>query len=586
MKSTLRTIRTIACVLAMATISASCSKHADPVTTPSSSTAQKTPFPGGVPLTSSDLTATPAVLPPAPPAYDSSISREEYARFAWRQFIYLNSPAQPNGVTTPGKTPVVRGAIDPNRNFAASGDQNFYQKGKSASNLSSNALVWETFAHRSELLPAVAPANLALKGELSTLDPQYIYKNASVDRSVALFNNLDETTQIGQNQIFFPLSGNMPSTTSSLDSIVLFQAKVNQVEYDYIKSVCNPCNALKLPPSIELPPNTSNTTGESIEVKSAWREMTADMIKSGRYHTTEALYYTKDGNVTTPHVGTFGLIGLHILRKMQNYPTFVYTTFEHADNLQKDGTPTGLYLITLYDTMAYDKPNAAPTAIVNTGTGHLQVALPLEGSVTAGNRYPIIPGSFTVPHGFAGPIKVGASHAATDAINKVNGQVSTVVANTPAFNNSVWKYYRLAGIQILPANEDSSITAPPNPLTEDFFLANNVIESSQPGIQLFKGAVKDPGTGFNGAGVDKFINERTKANILNVRGLQDTGLVMGGCMGCHGNAQYPRDPKTGIGPSIFNFLITSDTLSGQGFSAEARNETPEELRAQALKYMR
>jgi hypothetical protein len=598
MESTLRTLGAFACVLAIATISASCSKPADPVTTPSSSTAPKTPFPGGVPLTSSDLTATPAVLPPAPPAYDSSISREEYARFAWRQFIYLNSAAQPNGVTTPGKTPVVRGAIDPRRNFAASGDKNFYQNGKSASkpsNFGSNALVWETFAHRSELFPAVYPANLAPQGDLRSLDPQYIYNNPVsnpliVEPSMARFNNLDESTQIAQNQIFFPKTGNMPSANPYDDDIILFQAKVNQVEYDYIKSICNPCNSKQLPSSIELPPNTTNPL-ESIEVKSAWRQMSVDQIESGRYHTAEALYYRKgkDGKVS-PQNGIFGLVGLHILRKMQNYPTFVYTTFEHVDNLQKDSTDTGLYLITLYDRMNYDPSITAPTAIVNTGTGHVQVALPLEGPVTADNRYPFIPGSFTVPPGFAGPIKVGVSHAGTLAVNRVNVEVSTVMAHTPAFNNSVWQYYRLAGIQIIPMNEDSSITDSPNPLTEDFFLANNVIESSQPGIQLFKGGVKDPNTpalpGKTGTAKDQFVDLRGKANILKVRGLPDNDLVMGGCMGCHGNAQYPRDPNTGDGPSIFNFLITADTLSGKGFSAEAQNESPEELRAQALKYMR
>jgi hypothetical protein len=56
-------------------------------------------------------------------------------------------------------------------------------------------------------------------------------------------------------------------------------------------------------------------------------------------------------------------------------------------------------------------------------------------------------------------------------------------------------------------------------------------------------------------------------------------------MGCHGNAQYPRDKVSGQGPSIFSFLINSDTMGGKGFSADERNESPTELSAKRLEYL-
>ena len=48
-------------------------------------------FPGGVAITAADLTASPPQLPAAPPKYDPTnpISHQEYARFAWREFIAL-----------------------------------------------------------------------------------------------------------------------------------------------------------------------------------------------------------------------------------------------------------------------------------------------------------------------------------------------------------------------------------------------------------------------------------------------------------------------------------------------------------------
>ncbi|MFD1295349.1 hypothetical protein ACFQ4Q_01725 [Lysobacter gummosus] len=574
----------LAGALAMST---SCTKKTEPTVAASSiSKDQKTPFPGGAPITAADLTATPAALPAAPPPYNydphnPNISHAEYARFAWRQFIHFNSPAQKNGVDVAGKSPVVRGSIDPNRNFAASGASGFYQSGRTAnSNFSSNQLVWETFAHRSELFPAGS----APKGNLATLDPEYAFQNVKVASTDARFNNLDENTQIGQNQIFFPKNGNTPSTNPQDDHIILFQAKVSPVEYGYIKSIYNASNP---PTALELPPNGTDQ-GESVEVKSAWREMTPALIASGRYHTAEALYYYQENGQTQARVATFGLVGLHILRKMENYPTFVYTTFEQVDSLTTpDKQDTGLYVINLYDQLQYDAsvpPETRPSAILNSGSNRTLVALPLAGAIDSAHGYDVVPGKFTVPSGFSGPIKVQNPPVATSAVYSVNSEVQLAMANTPEFKNSVWQYYRLVGLQVLPTNEDSSVTpATPNPLTQDYYLANIVVESSQPGIQLFKGGVKDPSP-------DKkeftLLAKRGLPSILGVKKLPPNSdqLVMGGCMGCHGNAQYPRD-KEGKGPSIFSFLINGDTMGGQGFSADERNESPGELSAKRLEYL-
>lgn len=561
--------------LVMATVAASCSKKsAEPVQIPSGSE-QKASFPGGAPITAADLTAAPAVLPAAPPAYDPDhpIPREEFARFAWRQFIYFNSPAKKNGTIAPGKTPVERGSIDPSRSFAASGDPGFYQSGQTPdSNFSSNVLLWQTFAHRSELFPAAS----APKGDLPSLDPTYVFQNVTVDPTQARFNNLDENNQIGQNQIFFPKNPPTPSASPMDDYIILFQAKVNQVEYDFVKDEYGTPGDIK-----ELPP-TEGYPGESVEVKSAWREMPEELIQSGRYHTAEAVYYTKENGETVPKVKTFGLVGLHILRKMENYPAFVYTTFEQVDSLTTpDQQDTGLYLVTLYDEMQYDPPIAAPGAIANAGPTRTQIPLPRAGAVDGAHGYNIIPGSYSLGSGnYAGPIKVTRPSVGTLAVRSVNDEVMAAMAKTPGFESSVWKYYRLAGIQVLPTNEDTTTAGPVNPLTEDFFLANIVIESSQPGVQLFKGGVKDPGD--RGTPDNQFVNQRSLANIIQVPGLTDASgtvlggsetLVMGGCMGCHGNARLPR----GTGPSLFSFLISGETLGGSGFGADARDDAPAEL---------
>jgi len=65
-------------------------------------------FPGGEPITAADLIATAPQLPAAPPAYDpakDSPDHTEFARFAWREFIALNAPAQQVSSPVSGQSP-------------------------------------------------------------------------------------------------------------------------------------------------------------------------------------------------------------------------------------------------------------------------------------------------------------------------------------------------------------------------------------------------------------------------------------------------------------------------------------------------
>ncbi|MBL4660698.1 MAG: hypothetical protein JKY19_10100 [Alcanivoracaceae bacterium] len=537
-------------------------------------------FPGGEPITPSDLT-TSATLPAPPPKYNPQdpISHTAFARFAWRQFIYLNSPGNPSGNTTPGQTTIVRGVVDASRNFVDSGANNFYQSGKtSTDNFSSNILVWESYAHRSELFPK----NATPVGNFQTLNPQYIFENISVASTSARFNNLDENSQIGQNKIFFPKNGNTPSTNPYDDYEIIFEAKVNQGEYDYVKSLGG-----KAPASFNLPPNSTNNN-EAIEIKAAWRVLTNDLINSGRYHTAEALYYLKDETtgVTTSHVGTFGLVGLHIIRKMENYEALVFSSFEHVDNVvTASGAETGLYFFTLYNQLDYQGTvGSNPDVIINNGVNHIQYPLPKQGAVVASNGYDFIPGNYTLPAGpNAGPIKVVQPPTITKAVIDVNTEVKAAMVASGQFSDSVWQYYILKGVQPLPVDEDTSITGTNNPLTQDFFLANNVVESSQPGIQLFKGGAPGPVSGT-------FPNPRSGSgalNIQNVPGLPASAnqLVMGGCMGCHGQAKY-NNTTTGKTDSIFSFLISTNNLNGTGgFEADELNESDKNLVGKAAMYM-
>lgn len=558
------------------------------------STALAASFPGGQPITATELTMDNPPLPAAPPAYSynpasqtSNISHEEYARFAWRQFIHFNSPTRKNGTNTAGKSPINRGVQDSSRGFVDSGDTHFYSNGKNMSNnFSSNILLWESFAHRVELFPN---NGVAQTSGIENLTPNYKFTNKAannttltVDPTQARFNNLDENSQIGLDYIYFPKNGSKPNDNPINDDIILFQAKVNDVEYTHVANN----SGSTAPPSFELPPMSGNP-GESVEIKAAWRYAgTSSGIDTSRYHIAEANYYTEDSSgVAKVHTATFALVGLHIIRKMENYDTFVYSTFEHVDNLRKNGgtgADTGVYFYTTYDELSYNAPPATPVtpdqsahsngyqpnAIVNNGATRSSVLLPKQGAVTKSNNYPFISGGpYTIPVNGAGPIKVAEDGSKTLAVSNVNREVHTTMHNSGQFNNSVWQYYTLKGIQPVPTDEDTSIAGKDNPLTQDFYLANNVIESSRPGVQLFKG-------GFNLTG-NTFYNHREQGNIFNIP--DHTGKNMGGCMGCHGNATYMNKTNNagkGTKTSIFSFLINEARLGGGNrFEADVINET-------------
>lgn len=431
----------------------------------------------GAPITLEDLTAKGATI--ATEFTGDETKHEQLANFAWREFIALNSPA--------GTLPANRGQPDSSRSFVESGQSTFYSSGKKTNQLGTNLLVWQTFAHRAELFPFYStppktPSPFAK-------NPNYIYQIQPTAGTgvLQLYNNLDEASQIGQNLLFFPKKPPTPAANPYDDIQVLFEAKVNKTEYDYGQT-------LNANSSTNLPNN-------SVEVKAAWRMLTPDLDAS-RYHTAEAVYYTGTDENPIANNATFGLIALHIIQKTPNFPTFIFASFEQVDALTlPDGKPTGLYYITNYNSLGYDpKTGSNATATINNGSGKLvTVKLPAAN--------PNLPAAKGLPSGHAGPVAVVQPATITTQVQNVNNSVQTLMASAPQFKDSVWKYYKLKGVQAIPTNEQDPSQAP-SVDTLDYYLANIVVESSQPGIQLFKGGLIGPGDSSAILTSTDFINNR------------------------------------------------------------------------------
>ncbi|SDB43553.1 hypothetical protein SAMN03159382_01078 [Pseudomonas sp. NFACC23-1] len=507
-------------------------------------------------ITASDLTVR---NPQLPSDLATGLSHTDYATFAWRSFFALNN-------TAAAPLPANRGVGNPASSFADSG-----KVPKSPS-----PLLWQTFAHRTELFPAGPQKNTA-GGPTRPFgsDPQYSYIQFPQGIRLAPgatfnhYNNLDEATQIGQNAIFFPVNPPNAAKTGSdyapsNDSQILFEAKANPVVYEYAKGLTSfPDMNVVLPDG-------------AVEVKATWRKLADIPVQNrARYHTATVVTYKGLDSDPVAQNEDYALVALHIIHKTSNYPTFIFATFEHEDALTlPDGkSPTGLYYIANYNKIDYPgfDINNPPTATFSDGNKTYTVSLPKAGAVAnASLDPPVYSGSNGIPEGQAGPIRVVQPLTMDVEVAAVNNQVKQLMDGSGEFNNSVWKHYRLKGVQAIPS---STQTDP------DYYLANIMVESSQPGIQLFRGSNVFPIPKNN-----TLINARNQLNIKVPDYDHSTqGLTMGGCMGCHGIAQSSL--KQGFS---FLFDAINPTLS-KGVTGFAGPETvglpdPRTMKARALKY--
>jgi hypothetical protein len=457
----------------------------------------------------------------------SDASNEVLAQFAWQQFLALTWQSDYNATSNS------RGAPD-----TAWDHSQPYTAGQ--------PLVWETFAHRSELRPFGVPLDTPFSKA-----PTYLFgvntTPAEADDSFALFNNLDEDSEIGSANIY--LGTGDPAS----QDLVLYQAKVNQSEYDYIKDnfgatqfekYTDPAktrpsalqaaqtankNSIKnnLAPAtdgLNLPAGDNSVAGRAgegaIEIKTAFIRVTSENESQfTNFFKTSAIYYTADVDQGTGvysnfvyHNGTFALLGIHIIHKTKSYPDFIFTSFEHKELKNMDFQ----YILTSPLPPEYAGSDFNPHNVPTPPTG-----TPAGSQI--GNRVAVQREQQNVAPASATSVLYPIPSVIQSTNTAVHQQLQAVNPN------SIWLNYILMGVQanITESWADSaSGTAGPN-----HFMANHVIESD-----TFLGHFFGPGFGSN-----PFANDD---NIL----YQGETSSMGGCKGCHGVAQ------TSFGTD-FSFLL-------------------------------
>lgn len=474
------------------------------------------------------------------PSGAQNASLSEAANFAWNEFIALNWPA----VSQTGATNT-RDYPDTSKLF---GDQ-------------SVPLVWHTYRSKVELYPwKKLPSGTILQGDTLLVfnydaKPKYFYKDSippcATESADVAFINLDETSEISLNFMFAGVTPKTPTTTNTAPQLVRFLAKGNRTYFDYITSksyfnhggnyydaITNFTNAVAIDTVAQDSTRVYFPEG-TIMLKAAWRLLTPkDSIN--QFHTTKVRYYeTKNGNPCYYEEATWGLVALHIVHKTPSAPYFTFATFEQKDNiLTADGKPVedanGNVINPFTDPTTpvvshTDSPNGTTTTVsdpycdANDNRLYYQntaAGLPSDGSICVNGRY----------HNLPQPI-INANKAAHNAIKAYNS------AN--GVTNSPWENYKLVNIQYKPFNFKEIDEQ--NNLKSTYYQANIVVETNYT-LQKFSGQQIALG---NGAGqtTNYDVNDNKSSNpfynvyLPNTENSYDK-INMGGCMGCHGNAQF------------------------------------------------
>ncbi len=475
-------------------------------------------------------------------------------------------------------------------------------------------VVWQTFRHKTEVYTydrktktRHGPPNgcdpwgdRGCTGGYSVLPPKYIYTKApevpncsgQPEFSVPAFVNLDETSQIGENEMFAGIvDPNKPITAE--DHLIRFLAKTNKVAYDYVthngyygknrgpintekNNITNVVQANAAKSSYEGvahvtgPAKTISFPVGSVEIKTGWRKLGSNdnqdtFLKSNvRYYKTEneEACYVESQNQNE----TWGMLALHIIQKTETYPDhFTFATFGHNMNIvDANGKaledPSGKPLSSVKET----EPCLSNTpASVQNGQFHPQIILPKTANCER-------PGSrLYYANNKKHPTPQGPG-CFQNRWNPIPSKVQTVNVAVQAQLASYgpFAHYRLVSVQWKPFGYGSISTTNQDFDPAVYYLANEVVETNY-NLQRFRGQLGrtngwisdfgDPNQPNTAAGVknrpytNTFINDGQSQNWI--------AYNMGGCMGCHGVAQ--------LFGGDFSFLLSAGgTAEPEGYEPD------------------
>jgi len=244
-----------------------------------------------------------------------SLIQPRFDFFSWQSFVALNWAADANGNPS--------GAFNTNPNAPR---------------------VWETFVDPDTVFVTPHPHLEAMNSARLEAKRKGLkfFRYASKFADTVRFNNSflesDDNALIDRNLNF-----------------VLFEEKINPVEYNYIMRgslntwegqlayTAQNRNAIQLPAGFyaKQNPYANDSTVGSIEIKASWRILLPEKgDDTSRYYHRQALVFIPGTNTVTGQnlqfTATVGLVGLHIIHKTSAFQLMVWTSFEHVDNIPEN----------------------------------------------------------------------------------------------------------------------------------------------------------------------------------------------------------------------------------------------------------
>jgi hypothetical protein len=537
-----------------------------------------------------------SVVPADIPGGAQSATLQDAAVFAWQEFIALNWPAvAQTGAAGDRETPDTTkpfGQVDPTLG---------------------TPLVWETFRHKVEIFPGTGTPH---GGANYDALPQYIYNPngnpvtpplgvGTTDGQVqpcdaaapnTPWNNLDEQSEIGLDQIFAGAGPGGPFTGQQ----ILFQAKANRVEYSYVfqngwyeqgsAPLTATVNYLQANQQSPPPGSTSMVSfpNGTIELKAGWRQLTAAELASGRFHTATVRFYQRlASGFPCYQDAEWGLVALHIIHKTPTAPYFIYATFGQADNLldeagnyveDENGTLLANQtadpldpLITSQNAVSADPPTPSSVQTLTPATAH-----PTDQPPANRLYYENTPANTSEPQGLVylnrrihniPETVIGVNQTAHEAIGAYNQ------ANN--LSDSPWLYYKLVNVQWQPIDKPTPGVDYTAPDAATYYQANIVVETDY-NLQVFSGRFQQGNADTEHGPDTGVVDPDNPSNIKNIVGLitdfnldgtpfknviaNQQEFNMGGCMGCHGNAQASG--------SDFSFILLGAQFPGNNAAPE------------------
>ena len=250
----------------------------------------------------------PRVVPEPPSGLTSADQQPWFDTFSWQEFISLSwmvADGARGAAKDPNNAAAFKTAFAPN----ASGD---YPQ-----------VVWGSWKQAYELFEqgSVRPSPwTSFDAVLPCINPLLTPPKTFLDATNLDINQSFAVPLIDQKQNY-----------------ARYEIRVNEPEFNKIRGDDqHPSTWLYLMPNliaaqpIEMPMSDDNTLG-AVEIKAAWKPMTAGDDQR-RYYVVSALVLT-DPQTKTAAYQKMGLVGFHIAHKTSPFREWVWSTFEHVDNV-------------------------------------------------------------------------------------------------------------------------------------------------------------------------------------------------------------------------------------------------------------